>query len=136
MPWKGFTGRKQVVGNHSGANSQTPTLAVFVDRNRDRQRTYEMRRDSQQGFAFTQRLADKPKLEMLEIAQAAMNEPRRSAGRTAADIALVQEQNFQAAHRCVASDPGAVDTRTDNDHVARNRVRHALSQARLPTFDL
>ena len=150
MAWQGFTGRKQVVRNHSGANGPAPALTVFIDWDRNRKRSHKMRRDFQQGFAFTQGLANKAKFEVLEVAQAAMNEPRRSAASAASQIALVHQQNLQPARRGVASDSGAVDTRADDDHVemftgfqavtrciriyksvAPNRVKRALVQARL-----
>src|SRR5215213_4388129 len=64
---------------------------------------------------------------MFEIAQTAMNESRRGAGRTGAKFTLFDQQHFQPAHRRVASDPGAVDSCTDYHHTMRNSSHHIVS---------
>ena len=46
-----------------------------------------------------------------------MNQSRGPTGRATANVALVEEQDFQAAHRRVARDPGAVDAGADDDYV-------------------
>src|SRR5215207_11055269 len=107
--------RKQVVSNHAGANSRTSALALFVNGNCNREGSYDMRSDSQQRFAFTERLANEAKLKMFEIAQTSMDKTSRSAARPASDVALIQEQDFKPAHRSIAGDPRAVDAGADND---------------------
>src|SRR6185369_17579145 len=100
--------RKQIVKNHPGPNRKPPASALFKNRDRHRQRPHEIRSDPQQSLTLAQRLIHKSKLEMFEIAQAAVNEPRGRARRPGTDLALLDQQHFQPAHRSVASDPRAV----------------------------
>jgi len=46
-----------------------------------------------------------------------MNQPGRPTGRATANIALVQQQNFQPAHRRIARDAGAIYAGPDDDHI-------------------
>ena len=48
---------------------------------------------------------------------------RRAAGATR-DVAFIEQQNFQPAHRGVASNPGAVDAGADDDDVKLRSNRH------------
>src|ERR1044072_3785539 len=109
--------RQQVVRNHPRANRRQTTLTMLIDRNRDRQRPYEMRRDAQQRFALTQRLPHQPKLEMLQISEPAMNQSRRSRTRTATDVTLIDQKHFQSTHSRVACDPRAVDSAADHNAI-------------------
>src|ERR1044072_416215 len=81
--------RKQIVKDHPRPNRQPPASALFVNRNRHREGPHEIRSDSQKNLALTQRLAHESKLEMFEIAQAAVNEPRRRARRPRSDLAFL-----------------------------------------------
>src|SRR6266508_1535218 len=56
-------------------------------------------------------------LAVFEIAQAAMNQSCRPARSAAADVALIEKQDLEPAHRRVARDTGAVYSSTDHDHV-------------------
>ena len=46
-----------------------------------------------------------------------MNQPRRPTGRAGADVALIQEQDFQSPHCRITRDAGAVDTGANDYHV-------------------
>src|SRR5215213_102517 len=64
---------------------------------------------------------------MFEIAQAAMNQTRRGAGRAVAEVALVDQQHFQPAHRSIASDAGTVDSAAYDNHVITRSSHHIVS---------
>ena len=85
--------RQRVVGHHPHADQRRPALVPLVDRQQERQRVHEVRRDVQQPLALAQRLAHERHLEVLQVAQAAVHEPRRAARRAGADVALVDEQD-------------------------------------------
>ena len=76
-----------------------------------------MRSYVQQRLSLAQRFADETKLAVFEIAQTAMNQSRRSTRRAAADISLVEQEDFQAAQRRITSDTGAVDSRANNNEI-------------------
>ena len=54
---------------------------------------------------------------MLEIANAPVNEPRRTAGRSAREVVSLDERRAQTAHRGVAGDAGPGDAATNNEEV-------------------
>jgi hypothetical protein len=54
---------------------------------------------------------------MLEIPDAAVNEPRRPAGRSTREIVLLDEGGAQASHRGVASDAGSGNPSADDEDV-------------------
>ena len=58
-----------------------------------------------------------PKLTMFEVTQSPMNQSGGPARGSAADIAFVQQDNFQPSHGSIARDAGAVDAGADNDQV-------------------
>src|SRR5690606_29631505 len=76
-------------------------------------------------FPLGERLPHKTELEMLQIAQAAVNEPGRGAGRAGGDVGLVEQQDGETAERRLARDRGAVDAATDDDHVV-TRIAHRV----------
>ena len=57
------------------------------------QRPNDMRCDAPQHFALHQRLAHQAEFVVFEVAQAAMDELGRGAGRAGSEIALLAEQN-------------------------------------------
>ena len=83
-----------------------------------------MRRQSKQASAFGDRLEDEMKKAVLEIAQAAMNEPGRSARCAAREIVLLYERHSQTAQRRVARNATSRDSAADDEQievVARER---------------
>ena len=88
-------------------------------RQHELERRDEVRRDPEQHLALGQRLGDEPELELLEVAQAAVDQlGARRRGRPA-EIALLGEQHPQAAPGGVARDPDAVDAAADDDEIVR-----------------
>src|SRR5438034_4916123 len=60
-----------------------------------------------------------PEVELFEIADAAVDEPRRMRGRPAPEVALVHEGGAEAPQRRVAGDSRARDSPADDEHVHR-----------------
>ena len=90
-------------------------------RHHELERPDDVRRDSEQRLALGQRLGNEPELVVLEIAQPAMNQLRRGAGRMRGQIVLFAQQHLQPAPGRVARDPDAVDAAADDD-----QVKHAM----------
>jgi len=101
-----------------------PALAARarVDRDVELERRNEMRREAQQPFALVQRLAHEADLEVLEVAQAAMDQARRRARGSHREIAALDEQHGEPAQRGFARDRGAVDAGADHDHVVERAL--------------
>jgi hypothetical protein len=54
---------------------------------------------------------------MLEITNAAVNEPRRPAGRSTREVVSLDERRRETAHRGIARDPGAGDAAAHDEDV-------------------
>ena len=85
------------------------------------QRTDDVGRVPQQDRALGERFRDVPKLVVLEVAQAAMDQLRAGRGGVAGEVVPLAEQHAQPASGGVARDPDAVDPATDDEHVVRLR---------------
>ena len=98
---------------------------------RVRQGAHQMGRDMKEPLA--QRFAYEPELEMLQAAQSAVNEPRRSGGGPARHVALVEQEHTQPAQRGIPRDARAIDPGADNDQVEAGRsFRREVTQAAAP----
>ena len=71
----------------------------------------------QQHLALDERLAHQPELEVLEVAQAAVDELGAVRGGRAAEIAHLGEQHREPAAGGVRGDADAVDAAADNDEI-------------------
>ena len=71
------------------------------------QRPHEVRREPEQSPALGARLEHQMKVAVLEIADAAVHQPRRAARRTARKVVLLHERDAQPAQRRVAGDAAA-----------------------------
>ena len=98
---------------------QRPAPRTAVNRNAQLERLDEMRREREQPLALAQRLVHEPELEMLEVPQPAMNQPRRSAAGAHADVAAFDEQRLDPAERRLARNRRAVDPGADHDQLVR-----------------
>ena len=70
-------------------------------------------------LALEQRLADQPEVEVLQVAQPAVDELARARRRAARVVALLHQRDRVAAARGVERDPGAGDPAADDQHVER-----------------
>src|SRR5678815_452636 len=84
-----------------------------VHRPRELQRFHKARGNSHQNFALADRFADECYVAVLEIADSAVNESRRSARGTACPLLHFHERNSHSPHRCIARDPRSSDASTD-----------------------
>src|ERR671939_1724458 len=120
MMLKRFVEGEKVVQKHSGADRPHPALALLVNGNQQRQGLDQMRREAKQSLALPKRLAHEADFSVLQVTQPAMYQSRRPTGCTGGEIALVQQEHLQAAHRRIARNACAVDPSADDDRVKRS----------------
>jgi len=84
-----------------------------------RQRADEMGRERDVDLALQQRLAHQPEVEVLEVAQAAVDELARARGRADRVVAALHQRHGAAARRRVERDAGPGDAAADHEHVER-----------------
>src|SRR5690606_21498725 len=78
--------RQEIVEREPDPDLPAGTASAAVDRKIQAQRLDEVRRELEQRLALAQRFADEAELAVLEIAKAAVNQPRRRARRAARDV--------------------------------------------------
>ena len=88
-----------------------------MERQDHRHRTHQMRARTQQPFALVQRLADEGEMTVLQVAEAAVHEPRAARAGAGGDVAPVAEHDRQAANRRFARDRRALDAGPDDEEV-------------------
>lgn len=76
-----------------------------------------MRGEPQQPSPLGARLEDEPEVAVLEIPNAAVNQPRRPARRAASEVRLLDETDAEAAQRRLQRDSAARNPAADYDHV-------------------
>ena len=76
-----------------------------------------MRRDAQQDLTLAHVAADEAEVEELEIAQAAVDQARRSGGRARREIGLVDDRDGEPAEGGVPCDPCPDDAAADDEEV-------------------
>ena len=87
-------------------------------REQERQRLDQMRRQRRQRqLALVQRLAHQPELELLEVAQPAVEHLRRAARGAGGEVARLDERHLQPAGRGVERGAGADHAAADDDDV-------------------
>jgi hypothetical protein len=74
-------------------------------------------REAEQASSFGAGLEDEVEIAVLEIAQSAMDEPRRSARGPAREIVLLDERHLQPTQRGIASDATSRDAAADHEQV-------------------
>ncbi len=116
--------RQQVVGQHAETNQQRSAARAFVDRNADAQGFDEVRCGLPQVAALVQRFVDQRNLAVLEIAQAAVDQPARNRRAPAAHVVLVEHDDLESAQRRIAGDARAIDTSADDREVECAAVGH------------
>ena len=83
---------------------------------------HQMRRDLlEQQAALVQRLAHEADVEMLEVAQTAVDQLARAARRAGGEVALLDQSHGQAAARRVQGDAAAGHAAADHEDVERLR---------------
>ena len=134
--------RHDVVEVEADAHHAVGALAVEGGDD-ERQRLDEVRRERDHQLALEQRLADEAEVEVLQVAQAAVDELGGAARRARGVVGALDERDAVAARGGVERDAGAGDPAADDDDVERlggerfERVgavdhRRAVSQAAWP----
>src|SRR5581483_10992507 len=101
----------------SGADCERAVQSATVQRQHEMQRVYKMGALGEQAIALPQRFPDEIQLSMLEIAQSAMNNARRAAGRAGGDIATLQQQGSRPTASTFAGNGDTVDAAADHYHL-------------------
>src|SRR5690606_27387758 len=136
---QGFAERQEIVERHADANLPARPARAAINREIEPQRLDEMRRDVEQRLPLAQRLAHETELAVLEIAQAAVDQPRRGRRRSARDVVLLDDEHREAGARRQPRDAGAVDAGADDGDVDRCRndgVRSLFRGERRPAPSL
>ena len=76
-----------------------------------------MRRIGEQGVALAQRFPHQPELAVFQVAQPAMNHPRRRGAAARAEVVALHQQHAQTLQREFPVHPDAVDAATQDDDV-------------------
>src|SRR5437764_4426035 len=77
----------------------------------------EMRRESEQSPSLAARLKNEMEKPVLEVAESAVNQPRRAARRPAREVALFDERHAQPAQRRVAGATTAGNASADHEDI-------------------
>ena len=107
--------RQPVVQREPDGDLPLAAARTSINRYAELERLDEMRRIREQALALVQRLVHEPELGMLEVPQPAMNQPRRSAARAAADIAALDNQHLEARDSRLARNRRAIDPGPNDD---------------------
>ena len=122
--------RQEVVKGKAGMQQQGRALLPAIDRQEEAERLDEMRRGLEQPRALDQGLAHERKLELLEIAQAAMDQLGRGRRGGASIVALLGEHHLQPAAGGVAGHGRAVNAAADDENVEALRDQLARRRRR------
>jgi len=76
-----------------------------------------MRRDAQEDLALAHVASHQTEVEELEVAQPAVDQPRRSRGRSRGEISLFDERDRKTAEGGITRDPRADDAAADDQKV-------------------
>jgi hypothetical protein len=109
--------REEIIEEKTRAKK--PAIKRAVARNEEFKRPYQLRRDAKQRGAFPQRLAHKLKIEILQIAEASMNQLRISAARARREVPLIDQSDSKIAftEHQVTRDSSAVDAASGDQDI-------------------
>ncbi len=116
---------------HAESEPDQPVGVLAVERRDDQlQRLDQMRRHLDVDLPLEQGLANEAQVEVLQVAQAAMDEFAGAAGSAAGEVGALQQRNAEAAHDCVEGDPCAGDPATDDEDVEDCSLRLSRASSR------
>ena len=87
------------------------------------QRTHDVRRGGQQHLALHERLAHQREVELLEVAQAAVDQLGAGRGGMGSKVVLLTQDDAQTAPGRIPRDAAAVDATADDQQVAAGSGR-------------
>jgi hypothetical protein len=85
----------------------------------ERERAHQVGSDAEQHASLAIGFPHEAQLPLLEIAEAAMDQPARARARAGAEIRLLHEHGPQAPHRGITGHAGACDAATDDQQIHR-----------------
>jgi hypothetical protein len=109
--------RQRVVQREAGGQRPRPEARALVHGPGESEGPHEVRRQSEQASALGARLEDEPQMAVLEVADPAVDEPRRPARGPAREVLLLDERDPQATERGVSRDAAAGDAAADHQKV-------------------
>ncbi len=77
----------------------------------------QVRAFAEQTLALAHRLADQVEFAVFEVAQAAVNDPGRTAGDARGKIVLLDQESALSGARTLACDSHAIDATADHNYV-------------------
>ncbi len=111
--------RQQVVGPHAGRETPEREPVTTMQGEDERKRSDEVGRDAEEDAPLPVRFPHQPELALLEIPEAAMDQPARPGARAGGEITLLDEHGGKAPHRGVPGDPRPGDAATDDQQIER-----------------
>src|SRR5579872_5668770 len=106
---------QQIVERETSAVEQARRPSVH--RHEERLGRDQMRSEAKKCGALMQGFAHQMKLELFEVAQAAVNQLRILAAGAGREVMLLNQGDFCAAHGEIPGDAGSVDAATENEDV-------------------
>src|SRR6185312_3704887 len=107
---------KMVVEKEPGANHPGRPQMCVVGQD-EAQRAHEVWRGAEQDLTLDERLAHERQLQVLEVAEAAMDELGTGGGGVSGEVILLAQQDRKTAAGGVPRDAGAVDAATDDQQI-------------------
>src|SRR5690242_17130069 len=112
-----FAAAQLAIQPESGAYGEGATAAVLVEREQKMNWVHQVRALLQQAAAFDQRLADQSELGMFQVAQAAVNDARGTAGGTGCEVVLFDQKRPSSGSSAFPRDGNAVDPAANDDYL-------------------
>jgi hypothetical protein len=109
--------RQRIVQSEAHRQLDPRHARAAVDWPGERQRSYEMGRDAHERTPFATRFEHQVQVPMFEVPDAAMDEPRRSARRSAREVSRLDERDAETAQGGVARDARAGDAAANDGNV-------------------
>ena len=119
--------RERIVEPHAGPQLPGRHAPASKHREQEAQRAHQVGRDGEQHPPLARCFQHQTEIEVLEIAQAAVDQPRRTGARASAEIAGVHQRGTETAQGRVARDAPARDPAADHEQVHRLRL-HRLQR--------
>ena len=108
---------QRVVERQADAHLQRRSEAAAEERDQELERLDQVRRDAEQRLSLAEVETNEAEVQHLEIAQPAMDDPRRRRSRPAAEVLLLDQRHAQAAQCRVAGDPAPDNAAADDRHI-------------------
>src|SRR2546423_3559143 len=109
--------RKRVVQGESGVQFPLRHACAGINGPDELQGPNEMWRETKQSPPLVARLEDQVQIAVLQVSQAAVDEPRRPARRSAGKVVFLHQGDLESAQRGVPSDAATGDSTADHEEI-------------------